>query len=222
MEKIEALLKEFAKDELLKDFYFVGGTALSFYLDHRVSYDIDFMSDKKLNQKLLNRLVAKHDAKFIPDPNEVAFRINTGNDLRDYKMQFMINSIKVEFFYPNDDLRIEILNKYKNNCDNFLGIKRIPLKGLTELKLIALFNRKKIRDLFDVYFLFHKGLVNCDEIDRFMSLKYSKTFVEFIDEFSDESESLDFKTHQEFAYLTDNKLEKVKKLFKREYIEKCI
>ncbi len=220
---IETLLETFGQDESFNEFYFAGGTALISYLNHRVSYDIDFMSDNKLDQNLLNKMVVKYDARFIPDPDEAVFRINTGNDLKEYKMQFMIGSVKIEFFYPNDNIRVEILKKYKEEADNFFGIKRVPLKGLGELKLVALFNRKKIRDLFDIYYLFYKELLSCDDIDRFMSLQYSKTFVEFLDEFLDDgSESLDFLSSQEFSYLTKNKLESLKKLFKEEYIKRCL
>jgi len=222
MENIKALLKALSEDKLVDKFYFVGGTALGFLLDHRISYDIDFMSDKKLDQDLLNTLIIKYNARFIPDPYESVFRINTGNDLRDYKMQFMIDSIKVKFFYPNDKVRLEILEKHKANSNRFLGIKRASLDALAELKLVALFDRKKIRDLFDVFYLFYKKIISCDDIDRFLSLRYSKTFVEFIDELNDEVESLDFLPHQEFSYIADNKLNEIKKLFKSEYIKRCI
>ncbi len=223
IKNIETLLETFGKDENFNKFYFVGGTALSSYLNHRVSYDIDFMSDNKLDQNLLNKMVVKYDARFIPDPDESVFRINTGNDLKEYKMQFMIDSVKIEFFYPNDNMRVEILKKYKESCDSFFGIKRVPLKGLGELKLVALFDRRKIRDLFDIYYLFYKKLLSCDDIDRFMSLKYSKTFVEFLDEFLDDgSESLDFLPTQEFSHIKKNKIESLKRLFREEYIKRCL
>ncbi len=224
MENIKNILYKFEKDELFDKFYFIGGTALSSYLDHRISYDIDLISDKKLDKILLNKMVIKYDAKFIPDINESVFKINTGEELRDYKLQFMINDIKVEFFYPNDGIRVEILKKYKNDCDSFCGIKRLSLKAISELKLIALFNRSEIRDLFDIFYLFYKNIITCNDIDRFLSLKYPKTFVEFLDQFNDNSgESLDFLENQEFSYLKNvNKMQQVKELFKEEYIKRCI
>jgi hypothetical protein len=40
----EKLLKEFSEYKELNDFAFVGGSALSYYLKHRFSEDIDFFS----------------------------------------------------------------------------------------------------------------------------------------------------------------------------------
>jgi len=45
----KAFLREFTKTELTNAFRFTGGTALSaFYLEHRLSEDLDFFSSEKI------------------------------------------------------------------------------------------------------------------------------------------------------------------------------
>ena len=193
LDKIEKLLLRFSEEDLFREFYFIGGTALSYYLNHRISYDVDLISTEKLDVDSLSGLSIKYNARYIPDKNESTFRINTGKNLREYKMAFNIDGIKVEFFYPNDGARLAVLEKYKNDCERIGRIKILPLKAIAELKLLALFRRKKIRDLFDIYVLLDKNIIDIDLIDRICALEYTKTFVEYLEEFQDdETESLDF------------------------------
>ena len=201
---IDILLTSLSKEELIRDFYFIGGTALSYYLNHRISYDIDLMSDRKLLYNDLLALNLKYEGKYIPDANESTFRINTGCDLKEYKMTFNIQGIKVEFFYPNDPIRLAILEKYKDNFKVINGIKILPINALCELKILALFRRKKIRDLFDIFVLIKEELIDIDTMDRYCAMEYDKTFIEYIEEFKDDkSESLDFEKQNRYSYFLD-------------------
>ena len=206
LKDINILLTNLSKEELVKDFYFIGGTALSYYLNHRISYDIDLMSDKKLLYNDLMALNLKYEGKYIPDVNESTFRINTGCDLKEYKMTFNMQGIKVEFFYPNDPIRLAILEKHKDNFKLTNGIKILPIEALSELKLLALFRRKKIRDLFDIFVLIKEELIGINTIDRYCAMEYDKTFIEYIEEFEDDkSESLDFEKQNRYSYFLDIK-----------------
>jgi predicted nucleotidyltransferase len=52
------LLQKLMKEERLKDFILVGGTALSLMLGHRLSIDIDLFTTKSFNeQSILNYLL---------------------------------------------------------------------------------------------------------------------------------------------------------------------
>jgi len=56
----EKLLKEISKHKEMEGFSFVGGSALSYYLKHRFSEDIDFFSFSPsftLDKKNINRLM---------------------------------------------------------------------------------------------------------------------------------------------------------------------
>ncbi len=63
-QEVKSLLNNIQDDEIFKDFYFIGGTALSYYLNHRISYDLDFISRSKLKIDLLKSLRAT--CKFKP------------------------------------------------------------------------------------------------------------------------------------------------------------
>jgi predicted nucleotidyltransferase component of viral defense system len=204
IKKIKTLLKAFAEEDFINDFYFIGGSALTFYLNHRISYDIDLISTKKLDFNRLLALNVKLDGRYIPDLNESMFRINRGEDLKKYKMMFNIQEIKAEFFYPNDPVRLAVLEKYKNNFELIEGVKVLSLKGVAELKLLALLRRNKIRDLFDVFVLLDKNILDIDTIDKYSAMEYDKTFVEYIENFKDDgSESLDFSKENEYSYFAN-------------------
>ncbi len=204
IKNIKVLLKTFAEEDFINDFYFIGGSALAYYLNHRISYDIDLITPQKLDFNSLLALNIKLDGRYIPDPNESMFRINTGNDLREYKMMFNIDGIKVEFFYPNDSVRLAVLEKYKNDFKLIEGVKVLSLKGVAELKLLALLRRNKIRDLFDIFVLLDKNILDIDTIDKYTAMEYDKTFVEYIENFKDDgSESLDFSKENEYSYFAD-------------------
>ena len=47
------LLKELMQDNLLKDFFLVGGTALSLQIGHRISIDLDLFSQNSFDKELL-------------------------------------------------------------------------------------------------------------------------------------------------------------------------
>ncbi len=204
LESIKALLSDLSKERVIENFYFIGGTALSYYLNHRISYDVDFISNRKLPYNDLMALSVKYNGKYIPDSNETIFKINTGNDLREYKMLFNIKSIKVEFFYPNDPVRLAILEKYKDDFTLINGIKTLNINAIAEFKLLALFRRKKIRDLFDIFVLIKENYLDIDTIDRYCAMEYNKTFIEYIEEFKDDkSESLDFNKQNRYNYFLD-------------------
>ena len=117
---------------------------------------------------------------------------------------FNIKGIKVEFFYPNDSVRLAVLEKYKNDFKLIEGVKILSLKGVAELKLLAQLRRNKIRDLFDVFVSLDKNILDIDTIDKYTAMEYDKTFVEYIENFKDDgSESLDFIKENEYNYFTD-------------------
>jgi len=203
---IETLLLSLSKDAHVLDFFFVGGTALGYYLDHRISYGIDLISSSKLDVKSLMALSVTHDARFVPDHDASRFRINTGSDLREYKMAFNIRGIKVEFFYPNDPIRLAIIDKHKQHSPIIHGMKILPIEAIAELKLLAFFARKKIRDLFDILILLQEDRLDIDTIDKYTALKYKKTFAEYVEEFEDDqSESLDFDAHHKYDKILTGK-----------------
>ena len=195
LHEIESLLEKFSENSLFQEFYFVGGTALAYYLNHRISYDIDFIKPERLDTQRLKELTVLYGARYVPDPNASAFKINTGESLEHYKMSFNFDGIKVEFFYPNDPLKTAIVKRDRNESRQiYPNIYILPLKTIAELKLLAFFERSKIRDLFDIYVLLEKNVIDTELIERYTALKKGRlTFPEVIETFRDDgSESLDF------------------------------
>jgi predicted nucleotidyltransferase component of viral defense system len=220
LKKQKELLDKFSNEEIFNNFYFVGGTAIAYYLNHRISYDLDFLSLNKLEPFKLKALSIKFNANYIPDINAAKFKINTGEEIEKYKMMFNFNGIKVEFFYPNNDI---ITNIIKNSEIQLIKekIKTFPLQTLAKLKLIAFFNRNKLRDLFDVYVLLDKKIINIDDIDKITSIYTDKTFIEFLEDFKDDGiESLDFDKKNEYyvKFYKKNNLNFIKKELKKLYI----
>ena len=221
LKEIETLLETFAQDDVFAEYYFVGGTALAYYLNHRVSYDIDFVKLKKLNVAKLKTLSIRYDAKYIPDKAASTFRINTGEDLENYKMSFNFNTIKVDFFYPNDLLRVTIIKKTKANIQKiYQNINILALETIADLKILALLRRSKIRDLFDVYVLLEQNIIGVDVLERYMALENQVlTFPEFIEDFKDDgSESLDFSEENSYFY----EFEKISRDKREAYIKEKI
>jgi len=57
------------------ELYFVGGTALSFYLEHRISEDIDIVSSKMLPYEKIAPTITSLGAKKFQDENVTALRM---------------------------------------------------------------------------------------------------------------------------------------------------
>ena len=208
---IETLLQRFSDETIFEQYYFTGGTALAHYLNHRISYDLDFIATTKLNPNSLKALSLRHNGKFIPDPNASTFRINTGNVIDEYKMMFSYDGIKVEFFHLNNPMTDTLLTQYTALSQPLFGsIKILPLDAIARLKLFALFQRQKIRDLFDVLVLLEKDILDIETIEQYHAMHHHQTFVEFVEGFEDdETESLDFIPKNDYYSLLNNAPDKL-------------
>jgi predicted nucleotidyltransferase component of viral defense system len=134
----KSFLSEFVKSELREVFRLTGGTALSaFYLEHRVSEDLDFFSKENVPLNVLERFL-----KSVGSIKEISFSklfdrniFSLGeNDGSFLKVEFtMSSSINIEDYASIDHLMI----------DSFLD--------LTVNKLCAIADRSDAKDYVDVY-----------------------------------------------------------------------
>lgn len=214
--------------------YFIGGTALSVYLDHRISYDIDITSTELLPIPSLQAFAFALKAIHIPDRAKAsAFRINSGKDLDNYYMKFMVDGVKLEFTCFDDALRQGILaNAASSPYSEGSKLKILSLNDIITLKAIALFGRQKSRDLFDMAIILERKLLPIEEFERIYSFKQigDTTLLEYIQGFDtkkddDGDSSLDFLPHHEyyktFAKLTqDERFDKCKEMFLDQYEDK--
>ena len=116
-----------------REFYLVGGTAISFYLGHRKSIDFGlFKSKSVVPSKYMN---AVRESGFA---YSVLFRDTD-------QIHFLVNGVKVTFFqYP---YAIDA----KQDVE---GVFRLPtLLDLAAMKAFALGRRSKWKDYVDLYFL---------------------------------------------------------------------
>lgn len=136
-------LQIFFNSFLKQDFFLTGGTALSaFYLQHRLSQDIDLFT---LNQKLEFNAVNAEILKIISSlSGKIEHQISSPTFL-----QFIFKTNR-------DELKIDIV---KDTPVHFGSLKKISnfqidsLKNIAVGKLLALFGRADAKDFIDLYFL---------------------------------------------------------------------
>jgi predicted nucleotidyltransferase component of viral defense system len=231
--EIKELLEEIKNNEIFDNdtFFFVGGTALSTYLNHRVSYDIDIACSSKLPISRIKAFAFSIGARAIPDKNATAFRINSGEDIENYHLKFMINGIKLEFSYFKSPIQTSIIENAEYRPYDDSNLKILALKDIISLKIFALFNRQKTRDLFDASIILEKDLLDVKELERIYSYIQSNnsSIRDYIDNFNaldDEGDnSLDFlpqhKYYKIFAKKNqEDRFIKAKEMFLEQYDEK--
>jgi len=152
----------------LRQFYLAGGTAVALRLGHRLSFDLDFFSQKDFSQKGLVKLIEKK-GKFKLDQIEKNTLLGFFEDT------------KVSFFkydYP-------LIGK----SDYFKGIEIVSQQDLMAMKIDAISSRGIKRDFIDLYFLAQKKslakAVSCyrekykkAKINLFHSLKSLTYFID--------------------------------------------
>ena len=137
------VLADFKKSNLVKKFYLSGGTALSeFYLQHRLSEDLDFFTQEELKidelKKFINAVCKKNSVKKIEFQHGYglyAFFITTETGEKH----------KIDFgqypFGPIEKLK------------NFNGLLVEGLFDIAVNKAQTIASRPRLRDFIDLYFI---------------------------------------------------------------------
>ena len=177
----EKLLKEFSEYKEINNFVFAGGSALSYYLRHRFSEDIDFFSFSTsftLDKRSVNKLIDKFIAK--------GYKVSNSLD-EEEQMDFYINGVKTTFCsYPKFSRLLE-----ENKSGLFGNINISGINTLIAMKADVLRNREKIRDYYDLYaiskkFGFKKIIDESFKADpNFNSKLFMKRLVEMDDKLKD-------------------------------------
>lgn len=135
------LLQTLMKDEKLKDYILVGGTALALRLGHRLSVDIDLFTTKDFDSKrmfsyLHNTYRAKEEESRIKNNTVLTY----------------INNVKVDI----------VTHKYPflNTVEENEGVRMISNEDIGAMKLHAIHQTgARYKDFVDMYFLLeHKPL----------------------------------------------------------------
>ncbi len=141
--KQKFVLEQFKKDKYLKEkFYFTGGTALSlYYLQHRLSVDLDFFSEDKFD---INEVITRlNNWKKL---SEFSFTQTNIENTHIFLLEFPKNqTVKIDInFYPYKPLK-------KHRWID--GIKVNSQLDIAVNKMIAISQRTEVKDFVDLYFL---------------------------------------------------------------------
>lgn len=214
--------------------YFMGGTALSTYLAHRISYDIDFIATAKLPVFAINAFAFSLGANPVQDRAKAsAFRIKKGEELAHYHLKYMLHGVKMEFSYF-DDAMIDVILADAMHVDYSEGshLKKLSLDDIIKLKAIALCKRQKSRDPFDMAIVLEKGLLLLEELERIYAYSRvgEKSLQEYIESFNptkedEDDSSLDFLPqhphYKTFAKLSqDERFYTCKEMFLAQHTQK--
>lgn len=129
------LLQKLMKDEILKDYILVGGTALALRLGHRLSVDIDLFTTKDFDSKAM-----------------LKYLHNTyGADL---KVSLLFNNTLLTYI---NDIKVDLVtHKYPllNPIEEKEGVRMISNDDIGAMKIHAIFQSgKRLKDFVDMYFL---------------------------------------------------------------------
>jgi len=158
------ILAIISKDKLICDnFYLTGGTALAeFYLQHRLSEDLDFFSENEFEPQAVSIFLEK--IKSIAKIKKVEYQQSFNRNL------FFLDltdgdKIKMEFtYFPFE--RIEKKNKMDNlYIDSLLDI--------AVNKVFTIYQKPRSRDFIDLYFILQKDKnLKLDDLVKKAQIKF--------------------------------------------------
>lgn len=162
--KTRTLLETFAQDVAeISDYLLIGGTALTLSLAHRISEDLDFtVPSKKLNKAQIAQIIAYleakgHTAVYNTPQDQLEDAIEHGLDLDDYLQNWLVDGVKVQFFaFCDYDVDRELIAHSLQVAPRLGHVKVADTRTIFHTKCIALTDRIKSRDIFDLWWLMRK------------------------------------------------------------------
>lgn len=130
---------------ITKNFYLTGGTALAeFYLQHRLSEDLDFFSENEFNPQDISIILKKISKQ--AGIKEIDFEQSFNRNL--FFLELKNDVIKTEFtYFPFPG--IENRKKYE-------GIPVDSLMDIVVNKIFTIYQKPRSRDFIDLYFIIQK------------------------------------------------------------------
>ena len=151
----KALLEAFSKENIFTEHKatLIGGTAIAYHAEHRVSFDLDICFPHHTTLPSLDFLKS-YNVKALPfDRAIIDTMMNEGGVMEEYHQRFSIDGVKVDFVVnPSSNIyEKEILQKEQGVTYGTLKIT--SLDALFKLKSLLILDRNKIRDLYDLVYL---------------------------------------------------------------------
>ncbi len=154
----KTFLKEWTKTELKNIFRLTGGTALSaFYLEHRLSEDLDFFSFEKvpfyLPEEFLKTIDFIENITYITRFDRNIFNLYLKDE----------TFLKVEFtYFP------------LKNIEETIWVDNLPIDSFLDIvinKLCAISDRIEVKDYVDVYWALKNNKLVLEELMNFAERK---------------------------------------------------
>lgn len=142
-------LDKITKTNILSNFYLAGGTGLAIHLQHRESIDLDWFSNKQLDNDRIKKSLAQIGKFELTSEDE-----NTINGLFD--------AVKISFFNYQYNLLFPLVK--------FNGIHVADQRDIAAMKINAASQRGSKKDFIDIYFLMKK--YSLSELIQFFENKY--------------------------------------------------
>lgn len=166
----EIILEVLAKSNLSRNFYWTGGTLLSYhYLQHRYSFDLVFFTDKPFTRDELNDFLAAIKRTLKVDSIEEAKVAD-----------------RWEFVIPDTELptRFEFVlyNHEKKRQAPLMQLRGVFIDSLPDIaanKVMALFDRNHSKDLFDIYTMLIQKKFTVSDLIKLVNNKFGVEFGEF-------------------------------------------
>jgi len=130
--------------------YLAGGTALALYLNHRTSVDLDFYTEKELDN---NKILVKLQNTF----SNLIVNLHQKNTL----LLTVNNTDTSLFYYPY---------RLIGNTETYKKIEIASIEDVAAMKVGALVQRGKRRDFVDLFYLLQR--FSLDEVLKFTLKKF--------------------------------------------------
>lgn len=157
----QLLLEQVCESKIItRQYYLTGGTALSeFYLQHRLSEDLDFFSEQELVEIDIARWV-----KTVVRKLDIKASVETLRGQMIYYFSFPDEVVKVDFAY----FPFPVLGTY-------LKYKQLRIASLEDIavnKLQTILTRERGRDYFDLYEIVSRKKLTFEQLRRDYRLKF--------------------------------------------------
>jgi len=158
-EAIKKILPVIQDHEIFKqhDFRLVGGTALSYHINHRISEDLDFCLTHELPLEAIQSFIefcintfGMDNINYIEPSQAIKEDFLLGGDNVEYYLQtWIVNGVKIQFFDGSSNTGTkEFLAQ--DRYTTIGNIKIASIDTIFKMKSLMFYKRTKSRDLYDM------------------------------------------------------------------------
>lgn len=213
IQSLKNILIQLLKSQILpSESYLAGGTALYYYLYHRLSVDLDFFTQKSFNPEML---VFKLREEFGTADLEIMEKESLIAFLSSEKIKFSL------FSFP-----YHLLSSLKSfELSEGVTCPAASLNDIAAMKAIAISQRGSAKDFIDLYYLLKHTQIKFEDLSSFVQQKYllekryeyhMKTAMVYFDDADRELDSIVLVQDKDhFRQLSESEWKEIKEFFGR-------